>query len=148
MPDDSMLSIPLVIRVKVPGENYFVSVPVTDDKLAEKIYTGKATIREIINYLDGVKSMLPESDKVRLETVLQILHDWEISNTNWQAVVVSEESGRITGEIAAYTPDNTLPEAHIVRKRTEEGLEINAIDIAFKPIERGGSSIISFFMMP
>jgi len=146
MPDERILSIPLVIRVKVPGENYFITVPVTDQKLAEKMYRGRATVRDIINYLDATRDILPENDKVKLETVLQILNDWEISNTNWQAVIVSEEGGRVIGELASYTPDSSIPEVHIIRKRTEDGLEVNSLDIVFKPIERGGAKVVSFFM--
>jgi len=146
MPEDKTLSIPLVIRIKVPGENYFIAIPVTNDKLAEKIYRGKATVRELVAYLETAKDMLPETDKVKLETVLQILNDWEVSNTNWQAVVVSEESGRVLSELATYTPDDSIPEVHIARRTTEEGLEINAIDLEFKPIEMGGGAVESFFI--
>ncbi len=146
MPEDKTLSIPLVIRIKVPGENYFVAVPVTSDKLAEKIYRGRATVREIIDYLKTKKDVLPEADKVKLETVLQILNDWEVSNTNWQAVIVSMDPGGMLSELAAYTPDDSIPEVHIARRTTEEGLEINAIDIEFKPIEMGGGAVENFFM--
>ncbi len=146
MSGDKTLSIPLVIRIKVPGENYFIAIPITDEKLAEKVYRGKATVRDLIAYLETAKGILPETDKVKLDTVLQILNDWEVSNTNWRAVVVSEESGQILSELASYTPDDTIPEVHIARRRTEEGLEINAIDIAFKPIEMGGATVESFFI--
>jgi len=145
MPDETFLAIPLVIRIKVPGENYFVAIPVTDEKIAEKIYSGRASMRDILNYLRSAMSVLPESDKIRLETILQFVEDWERSGTSWQVAIVSEEGGRVVGEIATYTPDTPIPEAHVIRKRTEEGLEINALDISLKPIERGGIKPSTFF---
>lgn len=146
MPEDNILSIPLVIRIKIPGENYFVAIPVTNDKLVEKIYRGRATVRDIRAYLESAKNILPETDKVKLENVLQTINDWESSNMNWQAVIVSEGSGGDLRELATYTPDDSIPEVHIVRKTTEEGLEINAIDLVFSPVTHGGGSIEAFFM--
>jgi len=134
MSDDRIFSIPLVIRIKALGENYYVSVPIRDENLAEKIYVGRATVRDIINYLSRAMDDLPEIDREKIRELIAQINEWDQSGSTWQVAIVSE-SGE---DLASYSPDEPIPEIHIARRVTSEGLEINSIDINVKPIPRGG----------